>query len=71
MALSVSGPGTDGTELTQTLDSELGFHYGAVLDLAPGDELEIVVESPPQIARHAGYETAFLDMEPIRLEVPE
>lgn len=71
MALSVEPPGADATVLTQTLNGEIGFHYGASLDLSPGDELEIVVESPPQVARHAGYETAFLDMEPIQVAVTE
>ena len=45
------------------LDSELGFHYGAVVpSLADGDEVTVTVDAPPQITRHEGYETAFLDM---------
>jgi len=31
----------------------------------------ITVESPPQTARHQGYETAFVEMEPLELVVPE
>lgn len=69
MALSVSGA-VEG-ELTQTLDSELGHHYGLTADLAGGDELEITIETPPQVARHRGYETAFLDMPPVGVTIPE
>jgi len=68
MALSVEGA-LDG-ELIQTLDSELGHHYGIPGDLASGDELTLVVESPPQVARHRGYETAFVEMPSMDVEVP-
>jgi hypothetical protein len=68
MALSVEGP-LEG-ELVQTLDSELGHHYGIAGDLASGEQLELVVESPPQVARHRGYETAFLEMPSMGVEVP-
>ena len=67
MALSVAGA-LEG-ELVQTLDSNLGHHYGVAGDLSAGDRLELVVESPPQVARHRGYETAFLDMPPMDVEV--
>lgn len=67
MALSVRGalPG----DLTQTLDSELGHHYGIPASLAEGEEFELVVDSPPQVARHRGYETAFIEMPAITVEV--
>ena len=68
MALSVDGDITG--KLTQTLDSELGYHYGTPAALAAGDSFELVVESPPQVARHQGYETAFVDMPPMSVEVP-
>jgi hypothetical protein len=68
MALSVSGA-VEG-ELTQTLDSDLGHHYGTSVDLSGGDTVDIVVESPPQVARHRGYETAFFDMPSMTVEVP-
>ena len=56
--------------LKPTLDPELDYHYGTVLDsIEPGDELEISVETPPQAARHEGYETAFLDMSPMTFTV--
>jgi hypothetical protein len=67
MALSVTGA-IEG-ELVQTLDSELGHHYGIAADLSAGDRVEIVVESPPQVARHRGYETAFLEMPPMEVEL--
>lgn len=68
MALSVEGA-LEG-ELVQTLDSELGHHYGIAGDLASGEQLELVVESPPQVARHRGYETAFIEMPSMGVEVP-
>ncbi|MFC7059711.1 DUF7350 domain-containing protein [Halovenus salina] len=69
MALSVSGA-IEG-ELVQTLDSEVGHHYGLADSLSPEDSLELTVEGPPQVARHQGYETAFLDMPSMTLEVSE
>ncbi|TYT61353.1 DUF7350 domain-containing protein [Natrialba swarupiae] len=58
--------------LEQTLDSELDLHYGtSVADVQPGDSVTITVESPPQVARHRGYETAFLEMPPVELTIPE
>ncbi|WP_435095943.1 iron transporter [Halarchaeum sp. P4] len=46
-------------DLTETLDADLGHHYGTVLDTAPGP-LSLEVTVPSQAARHEGYETAFL-----------
>jgi hypothetical protein len=68
MALSATGA-IEG-EFAQTLDSDVGYHYGLTGDLSAGDELQVVVDSPPQVARHRGYETAFLDMPPIEMTVP-
>ena len=49
--------------LYEWLDADLGVHYGAVVDgVETGDELAISVDTPPQLARHEGYETAFLNM---------
>src|SRR6056297_312195 len=49
--------------LTPTLDPDAGYHYGTGVDgVESGDELKITVESPPQVSRHEGYETAFLEM---------
>ncbi|MFB6193613.1 MAG: iron transporter [Halobaculum sp.] len=47
-------------DLTRTLDPELSYHYGAVVDsVESGDELTITPTVQPQTARHEGYETAF------------
>ncbi len=59
------------TPLEQTIDGEFGHHYGApVSDVRPGDSVTIEIQSPPQVARHQGYETAFLEMPSVELEVP-
>lgn len=47
-------------EFTRTLDPDLNYHYGAVVDgVESGDELSLRVTVQPQTARHEGYETAF------------
>ncbi|WP_415378500.1 iron transporter [Halosimplex sp. TS25] len=50
----------------RTLDPELGYHYGAAVPESPqsGDEIALTVDTPPQLARHEGYERAFLQMDP-------
>jgi len=53
--------------LSRTLDSELGYHYGAPVDVQAGDEVTLSVTTPAQVARHEGYETAFLDFEDVTL----
>ena len=58
-------------DLVQTIDSEYGIHYGvAVEDVTAGDSVTVEIETPPQVSRHQGYETAFLDMPPVELTVP-
>jgi len=60
-----------GGTLERTLDPEFGYHYSAaVKGLEPGDVLKISATTPPQIARHDGYETAFIDMQPVEITVP-
>jgi hypothetical protein len=50
--------GGDEVRLRPSLDPALGFHYGAPVDVdAP---VTLAVEVPAQVARHEGYETAFL-----------
>ncbi|SIR83533.1 DUF7350 domain-containing protein [Natronorubrum thiooxidans] len=62
----------DGVALEQTIDSEYDLHYGASLPaLQPGDSVTVTIESPPQVARHQGYETAFLEMPSLEFTVPE
>ncbi|WP_227134394.1 iron transporter [Halorubellus salinus] len=56
--------------LDRTLDPELGYHYGASVDgLVDATAVGIEPLTPPQVARHEGYETAFLDVEPVRVTV--
>ena len=66
MSLSVEGD-IEG-EPEQTLDDELGHHYGLTADLAAGDSFELTVDTPPQVARHQGYETAFIEMDSMTVE---
>jgi hypothetical protein len=61
----------DGT-LRRTLDPDLDYHYGAAIDdgLQGGDDVSLRVTTPPQVARHEGYETAFRQMsEPMTFTV--
>ncbi|MFA1612257.1 DUF7350 domain-containing protein [Halobellus rubicundus] len=52
--------------LRRTLDPELGYHYGAsVPGIRSADTVTITPTIPPQIARHDGYETAFLEMDAV------
>ena len=47
-------------DFTRTLDPNLNYHYGAVVDgVESGAELSLRVTVQPQTARHEGYETAF------------
>ena len=50
--------------LTRTLSPDIDYHYGAAVpSVEAGDELTLSVTVPPQVARHEGYETAFLEMQ--------
>jgi hypothetical protein len=52
------------------MDPALGYHYGApIRGLASADRLTLSVTTPPQVARHEGYETAFLDLSPASLSL--
>ncbi|WP_276302383.1 iron transporter [Halorussus lipolyticus] len=56
--------------LRSALGSEFGYHYGAAVDgIESGDELSVVVDAPPQVARHEGYETAFIEMPEMQMTV--
>ncbi len=72
MGLSATAEAGDETAfdgaLTPTLDHELDYHYGAVVPRADVDALTVTVETPPQVARHEGYETAFLTTGEVALE---
>ncbi|WP_436929972.1 DUF7350 domain-containing protein [Halosimplex halobium] len=73
LSATVSGGGTtryDGS-LTPTVHPDLGYHYGAVADVQSGDDLTIAVDGVPQIARHEGYETAFMAFDELSMTVGE
>jgi hypothetical protein len=56
--------------LNTSIDPEIGTFYGASLaELTTGDTVTIEFETPPQLARHDGYETAFIEMEPVEFSV--
>ena len=56
--------------LERTLDPEANYHYGTGVEgLQSGDSLTLSVTTPPQVARHQGYETAFLEMSEMELEL--
>lgn len=58
------------TQLSNALDHEVGYFYALRTDgLEDGDTLRLSFPTPPQVSRHAGYETAFLEMEPVELTV--
>jgi hypothetical protein len=59
--------------LTDTLDEQLGLHYGTTLDsLQTGDRLTVRVDGGrSNVSRHAGYDTAFLEMDTVELTVGE
>jgi hypothetical protein len=57
--------------LTATVDPDLGYHYGAVADVESGDDLTLSVDAIPQIARHEGYETAFMSFDELSMTVGE
>ncbi|MFB6142753.1 MAG: hypothetical protein ABEJ30_05360 [Halorientalis sp.] len=72
--MSLSGTLTRGVEtvfdgpLRATLDPDLRYHYGAAVpDVSEGDELALSVDVIPQVARHEGYETAFVEMPAMRV----
>ncbi|GGJ01853.1 iron transporter [Halobellus salinus] len=56
--------------LQSGLDPDLGYHYGAsVPGVREGDEVTITTTVPPQVARHDGYETAFLEIGDVSVRV--
>jgi len=73
LGLNVSADDGDGETvlsepLSPGLDPELGFHYGVgAPDLTGEEEVTVDVTTPPQVARHEGYETAFFDTPTLRL----
>lgn len=51
--------GDEEVRLRPSLDAALGFHYGAAVDV--DGPVTLAVDVPAQVARHEGYETAFLE----------
>jgi|APHM01.1.fsa_nt_gi hypothetical protein len=72
---TVQGAQSGGSErLTRRLDPEIGYHYGvsvsetAAQSLTSGEAtLDISPSLPPQVTRHAGYQTAFIEMDTITI----
>lgn len=57
-------------KLRASIDSEIGCYYRAPVNgLETGDSIVLKTVTPPQLARHDGYETAFLDMPPAECTV--
>lgn len=71
LSATIGRDGGTETPLYAALDPDLGNHYGRVVDpVGSGEELTIAFDSPPQLARHEGYETAFLDAPSVTLSLP-
>jgi len=73
LSATVARDGTTAFEgpLTATVDPDLGYHYGAVAGVQSGDDLTLSVDAIPQIARHEGYETAFVSFDELSMTVGE
>jgi hypothetical protein len=57
--------------LPAALDPKLNYHYGTMVDsIRSDDTLQLTIDAPPQVARHEGYETAFVKMPQKTLTVP-
>ncbi len=70
MGLGVSAEETDfSASLSAAIDPDLGFHYGVSAPELTGDEtVAVEVTTPPQVARHEGYETAFFSTPTVTLQ---
>jgi hypothetical protein len=56
--------------LRSTIDPERGYHYATLVDdFEQVSELTLTVDAPPQASRHEGYETAFIDMPPMTVQL--
>ncbi|MFC7198095.1 iron transporter [Halospeciosus flavus] len=70
MAVERDGQTVMQTGLDGTLDPDLGYYYGTTVDrVERGDTVTIKIETPPQLSRHDGYETAFMDMSAVHFSV--
>ncbi|RKD97232.1 iron transporter [Halopiger aswanensis] len=72
-SLSVTGRSGERTMIDEptreTIAPELGHHYGLALEGLGADRIDDIsfTLEPPQVARHEGYETAFLEHERVQL----
>jgi len=58
-----------GTEaLEPVIDRELGYHYRSTTAVDPAAAVPLRATLPPQVARHDGYETAFMQLPAVRWE---
>ncbi len=56
--------------LRPSVDPTLGVYYDApVDDIVSEDMIHLFFDAPPQLARHDGYETSFLDFSPVSYTV--
>lgn len=61
--LTRSGKTVFDGQLNAALDSELGYCYAAQVQQITGEEtFTVTVDTPPQVSRHEGYETAFFGL---------
>jgi hypothetical protein len=64
LSATVTAAGTEAfaDSLRSTLDPDLGYHLGAVVEGMGADaSVRVTVDNAAQVARHEGYETAFLE----------
>lgn len=72
---AVEGAGDgESRQLSRQLDPQLGYHYGAAVpdaaaqSLVAGEaDLRVTPSLPPQVTRHAGYQTAFIEMDVVSI----
>jgi hypothetical protein len=67
LQLSVRAGDGDPVDLRPAVDPDLGYHYGAAVPGAGDASLSLRVETPPQVTRHEGYETAFRTRSTVRV----
>jgi hypothetical protein len=72
-AIFETGVSTREIDLTRTLDPELNYHYGSSLSgvqtaVENVDSIRLAVDIPPQVTRHAGYETSMLETGTVALD---
>lgn len=70
LAGPVASVGGSTHRLRAAIDPEFGMHYRLPLaDSTLPARIQVEIPTPPQVARHEGYETAFMAPEPVTFEV--